>query len=432
MSSCNNSSSNLSGNLNVNSITHSGARLLMTHPLSGFSGGRASVFLGDDGVTAGDAIRYDVDAASPSVNKYCKSKADMPGHAEVFGVVEDIDGEVVDVVLSGQIKFPNSKLVNATHIDPSGISGAAGGHDIYFLSEATGGAIQNLAPIEPTSIAKPILQKATDGDYTAHVVNYIGYQIGGQVIAEDPADELIGTVVDVLDFGGTNSAHSENSDWFNLTKTNWLPVSTESEYYKQSTGSLYSKAYANTFNNGEYGRRIRVTLTTVPSASVDGKIFKQTRMDGTSFFKGNIEQINKVNNTVTIKTTDTNDPSHNYSVKIDNSAYSIDPNAEVAILEFALPIRKSSQQSVEDIYGKDKIVQSIPSMQVTRDGGRRAVSIPQELTVTKLTIKDQLNVTSSTDSTTITDVGKVLRQINDDATDAMNKLNLTATSKNID
>ena len=71
-------------------------------------------------------------------------------------------------------------------------------------------------------------------------------------------------------------------------------------------------------------------------------------------------------------------------------------------------------------------------MQVTRDGGRRAVSIPQELTVTKLTIKDQLNVTSSTDSTTITDVGKVLRQINDDATDAMNKLNLTATSKNID
>ena len=388
MSSCNNSSSNLSGNLNVNSITHSGARLLMTHPLSGFSGGRASVFLGDDGVTAGDAIRYDVDAASPSVNKYCKSKADMPGHAEVFGVVEDIDGEVVDVVLSGQIKFPNSKLVNATHIDPSGISGAAGGHDIYFLSEATGGAIQNLAPIEPTSIAKPILQKATDGDYTAHVVNYIGYQIGGQVIAEDPADELIGTVVDVLDFGGTNSAHSENSDWFNLTKTNWLPVSTESEYYKQSTGSLYSKAYANTFNNGEYGRRIRVTLTTVPSASVDGKIFKQTRMDGTSFFQGNIEEINK--------------------------------------------IRKSSQQSVEDIYGKDKIVQSIPSMQVTRDGGRRAVSIPQELTVTKLTIKDQLNVTSSTDSTTITDVGKVLRQINDDATDAMNKLNLTATSKNID
>ena len=155
-------------------------------------------------------------------------------------------------------------------------------------------------------------------------------------------------------------------------------------------------------------------------------------MDGTSFFKGNIEQINKINNTVTIKTTDTNDPSHNYSVKIDNSAYSIDPNAEVAILEFALPIRKSSQQSVEDIYGKDKIVQSIPSMQVTRDGGRRAVSIPQELTVTKLTIKDQLNVTSSTDSTTITDVGKVLRQINDDATDAMNKLNLTATSKNID
>jgi len=431
MSSCNQGSSNLSGNLNVNSITHSGARLLMTHPLSGFSGGRVSVFIGDDGVTAGDAVRYDVDGASPSLNKYCKSKADIPRHAEVFGVVEDIDGEVVDVVLSGQIKFPNSKLVNATHIDPSGISGAAGGHDIYFLSEATGGAIQNLAPIEPTSIAKPILQKATDGDYTAHVVNYIGYQIGGQVIAQDPGDELTGTVVEVLDFGGTNSPHSENSDWFNLTKINWLPVSTESEYYKQSTGSLYSKAYAN-MGNGQYGKRIRVTLTTVPSASVDGKIFKQTKMDGTSFFQGNIEEINKINNTVIIKTTDTSNPSHNYSVKIDNSVYSIDPNAEVAILEFALPRRKTSKQSVEDVYGKRKGVTAIPSMQVTRDGGRKAVSIPKEIIVEKLTINDQLNVTSSTDSTTVIDVGKVLRQINDDATDAMNKLNLTATSKNID
>ena len=58
-SSCGNRS-NLSGNLNVRSITNSGARLLMTHDISGFSGGRVSDYIGDDGVTAGDAIRYDV------------------------------------------------------------------------------------------------------------------------------------------------------------------------------------------------------------------------------------------------------------------------------------------------------------------------------------------------------------------------------------
>jgi len=67
-------SSNLLGNVNISDISNSGARLLMTHPISGFSGG-ISVAIGEDGVTAGDVIRYDVIPGSPSENKYTKAQA---------------------------------------------------------------------------------------------------------------------------------------------------------------------------------------------------------------------------------------------------------------------------------------------------------------------------------------------------------------------
>ena len=129
MSSCNNSS-NLIGNLNVNNITHSGARLMMTHPLSGFSGGRISQYSGDDGITAGDAIRFNTieyhATTNPSGGKYVKAQADLAHTSEVVGVVEGVEGvnedgtaktdAVVNVVISGQIKFPTDKLVSATHI----------------------------------------------------------------------------------------------------------------------------------------------------------------------------------------------------------------------------------------------------------------------------------------------------------------------------
>ena len=119
MPSCSNSS-NIYGNVNISEVTGNGARLMMQHPISGFSGG---IMLGSldvdwnevrDGVTAGDVVRYDVTPGSVSENKYTKAQADIPEHAEVIGVIESITNgsdpgvnDVVNVVLSGQIKFPN-------------------------------------------------------------------------------------------------------------------------------------------------------------------------------------------------------------------------------------------------------------------------------------------------------------------------------------
>ena len=149
-----NNSSNLSGNLNIQSITSSGARLLMTVPLSGFSGGRLSGPPEDtDGVTAGDAIRYDNVTDSISFGKYIKAKADTPANSEVVGIVEDVsiagdplvgDTGVATIVISGQINYPDGKLFES--YEHAGSTGSAGGNDVYFLSAVTGGVLQNLAP----------------------------------------------------------------------------------------------------------------------------------------------------------------------------------------------------------------------------------------------------------------------------------------------
>lgn len=200
MSSCSNSS-NLLGNVNINDISGSGARLLMTLPISGFSGGRASEYLGDDGITYGDAVRYNAatfhatDEASGG--KYVKAKADTPANSEVIGIVESVDvgSDVVVVILNGQINFPEDKLITATHIDAeAGITGSAGGNDVYFLSAVTGGMIQNLAPTEPTQVIKPVYQVAPDDPFTGQVVNYIGYQAGGQIVASDDMDQPNGSL----------------------------------------------------------------------------------------------------------------------------------------------------------------------------------------------------------------------------------------------
>lgn len=74
MSSCN-TSSNITTNTYVNNITHSGARLLMTLPLSGFSGGvMGSCPETCHGISGGDAIRYDTDVDSVSYQKYVKAQ----------------------------------------------------------------------------------------------------------------------------------------------------------------------------------------------------------------------------------------------------------------------------------------------------------------------------------------------------------------------
>jgi len=216
MSSCSNSS-NLLGNVNINDISGSGARLLMTLPLSGFSGSGVIQTTPEmtDGITYGNAIRYDNVTDSTSYGKYIKAKADSPANSEVVGIVEtvDVNNSSVVIVINGQINYPEDKLITATHVDvDAGVTGSAGGNDVYFLSAVTGGLLQNLAPTEPTQVIKPIYQVAPDSPFTGQVVNYIGYQSGGQVVASQDSENPTGSMRFVPEIFETPN----RDGWFDL------------------------------------------------------------------------------------------------------------------------------------------------------------------------------------------------------------------------
>ena len=217
MSSCGNSS-NITGNLSVNQFNNVGSRLIVPIGYEGFSAGDEPVYGwrdGDEdgianvmqsGATAGDAIMFDVrthiwresehpsggqDYVNSSLNKFIPSLATKAETSEVFGVIESIEGGIAQVVISGQINYPMSRIYE----DPRAATGAAGGNDVFFLSAATAGIITNLAPETVTHIAKPIMTGATLGNYNAVVNNYIGYAIGGSIAGEDHGYAPVGSLV---------------------------------------------------------------------------------------------------------------------------------------------------------------------------------------------------------------------------------------------
>ena len=154
--SCSNSS-NLYGNVNITTVSAGegaagGARLVMTIPLSGISGGLEGdqyITTGTSaypfqigGVTAGDVLRYNAiayDASTePTGGKYVKANANSAGTSEVVGIVEDINvvDKVANVVIYGQVKYPTHRLFDAEHIDAAaGATGSAGGNDIYYRDQ---------------------------------------------------------------------------------------------------------------------------------------------------------------------------------------------------------------------------------------------------------------------------------------------------------
>lgn len=178
MPSCGNSSNILSTNNNI-TITSGGAGSRLICNLT--SGSYAP------GITAGDAIYYNVAGAS-----YYKSQADDQVRAEVFGVVETYNSDgSLSVVISGSIALDNAVLAD------SGLNGLSGGKDIYFLSGLTAGKLVDVAPTEVGHIVKPVYQKSPHGSYSGIVQNYIGYVIGSDTVATVAANLTgnIGTLI---------------------------------------------------------------------------------------------------------------------------------------------------------------------------------------------------------------------------------------------
>jgi len=442
MSSCSNSS-NLLGNVNISDISNSGARLLMTHPISGFSGG-ISVAIGEDGVTAGDVIRYDVIPGSPSENKYTKAQADVAQHAEMVGVIENISGnspnEVVSVVLSGQIQFPASRFVDADHVATPTVAGASGGNDVYFLSEATAGVLQNLAPNEVGTIAKPILQVMSDnGIFNAQVVNYIGYQIGGSITVEDKNDDRTGTVADVVDFAnkGTKLVFPFDSQWFPLHKEDqWLALDKSAKEFTQWT---YNDACEGVFANGKFGLKVRLEFTTTPPSNWPGTKLTQKDADGRILSTWIVDTVDRPNNTAIIFGVNV-DQSTNLAIDVDTtkkiysglSAYTLNGTNSVTRLSFRLPVETSTARTTfKDMNGNLTSYPKVTSMFIGPDGGLRGASIAQDVTVKNLTATDKITITSYENDITATDVAYILKQMNDEIEELKGKLNLVKTQVDI-
>ena len=453
MSSCNNSS-NLLGNVNINNITHSGARLMMTHPLSGFSGGAINQTGFQDGITAGDAIRYnaiDYDATSnPSGGKYVKAQADTAGNSEVVGVVESVediytDGSapenaVVNIVLSGQIKYPSDKLWDVT---PEGYSsGASCGNDVYFLSGQTAGYVQNLAPTIATQIAKPILQKAADGVYTAHVVNYIGYQIGGEIVGTRTGgrSELGAEYTKVLNFGDSGiTEKSSNSDLWDLSKTKqWLPINTDDKDWTPENGTYYT-AYLDFMSQGKFGRRWKVVLDESPTISDNGRQVKKTNTDGTVAWEGKIVSMETNKNTIFVETTNIHDVRAGDTIYGRSGRYTV---SSAYVTAMVLPYIQSKQvlESFVDLRGRKTTVREIPSMLVPRDvtdvdygnpppGTREvAISIPQEVEVKKLVVTDKATIKSEDNNLSGEDIINLIKIHDDEIQTLKDTLSLSKTS----
>ena len=164
MPSCS-SSSNIQGTSTILNPTGSESRLTMK--LLGGDGSLIGYTL-DSSIFAGGVVRY-----NPVDKTYYLSRADNNANSEVVGVVESKDATTGDltVVLRGLIDYPTGATLN----DIDG-SGGSGGNDIWFLSSATAGQLQNIEPIEPGQIVKHVMQAvATSEGYDYQIMNYIGY-----------------------------------------------------------------------------------------------------------------------------------------------------------------------------------------------------------------------------------------------------------------
>lgn len=412
MPSCSHSS-NLSGNLNVNSITQSGARLLMTLNLTGFTGdgliqGNTGGTVDTDGITAGHAIRYDVVSGSPSENKYVPSVGDDSVNSEVVGVIESIDtvSSVVTVVLSGQINYPTGRLLNATGVDPvEGVAGASGGNDIYFLSGTTAGVLQNLAPAEPGKIAKPVLQTAPDGDWTHQVVNYIGYQIGGNLVGEETTAEPTGTVASTLLFGTSTLDGLIGEGWVDSRDKNWFPITTDDLNYNSDSAFLYTKSH--TIFGDHAGVRYRLVIPTLESTTLTGVKATQKNSLGVveSSWTINQSEVGGIlwveSAGVAIDITKT--------IDIQNKSYTITEAKKTAFMTPQIKRQREINNKFKTFNGNSLSITQVDIYKCPADNMEFAVSVVPNLTLDKLTVKDGINVENSL--YTVTDVAQTLQEM---------------------
>ena len=391
MPSCSSSSNIMSSitSVNLNSI---GSRILAQIPLS------SSDYTIESGITAGDVIRYDV--TDDSNKQYKKSLADNPVNAEVVGVVETVDDDSLNVVIFGQIAFPESKFVDTT---PTGIpDGASGGNDIYFLSPTTAGGIQNIAPQNQTEVVKPILQKMDAGANNAVVLNYIGYSIGGEIASNDEGDTFVGTVQTLVDAEGN----------FDIPP-NYIEVSGSSQ-------SLSTTEYPDAFSyfGKQYGYTEKIVLSGLTvTQSLVGQSAKQ-RSGISETYSGVISSVDTNANAITIeRNPNLPQAETTKTIKIKGNDYTV---VSSTVTKFVVPRITPTTQYRFDVDGS---VTEVSTTTILKVKNIRGVSIPSKITVTDLEVTNKLT-TKTASADTLDDINATVNSINTELTNVKNKLGL--------
>ena len=407
MSSCNNTS-NIAGNLTINSLQAVGSRLITVLPNSnGVKGGV------QPGVTAGDVLRYDV-VNTP--NLYVKAKADDPATSEVVGVVESVNDNDVYLVLSGQMKFPTGAFaqIDPDGDGPAGSTGGAGGNDIYFLSAATGGLLQNIAPNEPTQIIKPVLQMADNGDYNAVVQNYIGYQVGGNVIATEDdgsGEDLIGSVIQVIDSGKDNLG----GGYFRADKSHVLDPTAFASFYR---------------NFGvQFGHVVRLKIDTNTNDNFPTSINLKDAYQMSSNkvrVSGKATRISSDEIEVDVTSFGANEFKVGSKLLVNGKSYGNVLSAN--IVGVRTPIISSGpsnnvlvKTSTGEVLSNRSIIYGIKVSSVI------GVTIPDKVSVSELEVTSKLTALSKDVGKQVTDVVALLNNLDTDNKDSRTKLNSSAT-----
>jgi hypothetical protein len=215
------------------------------------------------GITGGHVIYYDIAGGS-----YGLAKANSAVKSEVIGIVESynsIDSSIT-VITNGSINMPSAGITATSG------GGAAGGLDVYFLSDTDAGYIQPLAPSTSGNIIKPIYQVAphagAGSSYTGIVTNYIGYSIGNEI--ETTVGGFAGSVGSLVFTLGTISdpsyvlLNSSSPSYFYP----WFPKTAEYQDAKNTIGSLYGMIYRIKLKYANNGQIITQSLVTEETASL--------------------------------------------------------------------------------------------------------------------------------------------------------------------
>jgi hypothetical protein len=387
--SCSSSSNIVSTNMSVD-IRRIGSKILAIIPLTPADGSYTT----ESGITGGDVIRYDV--SDESAKKYVKSQANALNKAEVIGVVESVSDSSMSVVIFGQIQFPAEKFV-----DEGTPEGASGGNDIYFLSPTTAGAVTSLAPSEPTQVVKPILQRADDGVNNAIVLNYIGYVIGGEIIADDP-EEILTSIIEFVDVGQTLPGNvikvSDNSKTLNV-----------SDY-----PDLYAKI------GKKFGYTEKITFdsdSTIPSTFVGKRLTQKTGT--TTSYNSRVSSVDTVTNSVLVSrgfSAEQVDTTKN--ILVDNIEYT---PSTTEITQFNLPKITRSNSTQITVDGSSTTAKISLAMVVKSD---RGVNIPGTVSVDNLTVNKKLT-TSTNSASTLTDINNTVNTHETDIANIKTKLGLS-------